>query len=36
MTTKQKLIIEHKRTDAKAASYIIMTMLYLWLIYAGI
>jgi hypothetical protein len=36
MTTKQKLIIEHKRTDAKALEYIIMAMLYLWLIYAGI
>jgi hypothetical protein len=36
MTTKQKLIIEHKLADAKALEYIIMTMLYLWLIYAGI
>ena len=36
MTTRQKLIIEHKRADAKATGYIIMTMLYLWLIYAGI
>ena len=36
MTTRQKLIIEHKRADAKATGYIIMAMLYLWLIYAGI
>ena len=36
MTTKQKLIVEHKRADAKAAEYIIMVMLYLWAIYAGI
>jgi hypothetical protein len=36
MTTRQKLRIEHKRTNTKALEYIIMTMLYLWLIYAGI
>lgn len=36
MTTKQRLILEHKRTNKKTIEYIIMTGLYIWLIYAGI
>ena len=36
MTTRQRLIIEHKRTNKKTIESIIMIGLYIWLIYAGI
>ena len=36
MTTKQRLIIEHKKTNTKTIESIIMIGLYIWLIYVGI
>lgn len=36
MTTRNKLIIEHKKTNTKTIESIIMIGLYVWLIYVGI